>query len=350
MADLLKTMVQRDFIGLVEVFVSSDRTSIPVGSKWLDEITDALKAANLHVVLCSPESVGRPWINFEAGAAHLRSIPVVPLCHSGLSPAQLPVPISEYEGLSVATEDGIRDFYSVLANTLGSHVPDVNFAQYAASLQRIETEYAAKRADLGGSVLKHSGVEVIRNPKALCVTSQQFLALGFENQLQKVIDAFPASVTHNVVSNSKSLREALTSETVDVVHVGAFICPRSGDLYFSPVDLRTGAAAALPVDRITADGFAALLRIAETKLVVITSCDSVSLAATLITVSHVVAARDMVSANMMAAWVDGFYDMLTKRPLSQALEFAIKASGAPMRLYAKQPAVVDLVLENTQAA
>jgi len=32
LADALKRHLSRDFIGLVDVFVSSDRTSIPVGS------------------------------------------------------------------------------------------------------------------------------------------------------------------------------------------------------------------------------------------------------------------------------------------------------------------------------
>jgi hypothetical protein len=246
--------------------------------------------------------------------------------------------------------DGIRAFYGALADALESQVPQVDFDDYAARLRRIETDYSAKHARLSGSVLTEGNVEVIRNPRALCVSSQQSLSLGFQNQLQKVIESFPATVRHDVVLDSQALRDALTQDRYDVVHIGAFICPRSGDVYFSSVDLHTGAPASQAVDTITADALAALLKISETKLVVITSCDSVALAATLIASSHVVAARDMVSANMMAAWVDGFYGMLTRRPLSQALDFAIKSSGAPMRLYARQPAMVDLVLEVTPAA
>src|SRR5271170_5194153 len=101
MADLLRRRLENDFIGLVEVFESSDRLSIPVGSKWLDEVTQALKRADLHLILCSPDAVKRPWIQFEAGAAHLRGIPIIPLCHSGLTLAQLPVPLSESEGMQI---------------------------------------------------------------------------------------------------------------------------------------------------------------------------------------------------------------------------------------------------------
>jgi hypothetical protein len=348
--DFLQAAVQRDFIGLVKVFVSSDRTSVPVGSKWLDELTAAMKGADLHAVLCSPESIARPWINFEAGAAHLRSIPIIPLCHSGLVPAHLPVPISVYGGVSIATVEGIERLYIKLASTLDSQLPAVDFEQYAAKLQSFESEYAKQRSDVTGTALKEGGLEIIVNPKALCVSSRQFLALGFENQLQKILQAFPASVQHDVVFDGASLRKALTHEKFDIVHVGAFICPRSGDVYFSDVDLHTGLPTAEPRDTITAADFAVLLKISETRLVVITSCDSLSLTASLIAASHVVAARDMVSANMMAAWVDGFYSMLVKRPLSQALEFAIQASGAPMRLHPREPAVEDLRMQITQAA
>jgi hypothetical protein len=348
LADVIKQCVQRDFIGLVDLFVSSDRTTIPVGSKWLEEITDALNKSELHIVLCSPESVSRPWINFEAGAAHVRKIPIVPICHSGLTPAQLPVPLSEYEGVVISNEEGIKSFYRMIANALGSDIPTVDFATYVREISSLEVAYNKRRTDLVKDNLGDTGREIVKNPRALCISSPQFRKLGFENQLQKVLDAFPSSVEHIRVFDSRTLQEVTSQGRFDIVHIAAFVCPRTGDLYFSDVDLNTGQPTAVPVDQITADGLAALLQICETKLTVITSCDSVALAATLITASHVVAARDMVSSKMMAAWVEAFYGMLPRRPLSQALEFAMKSSGAPMRLYAKQPRSVDLILETAE--
>ena len=80
----LKTALGRDFLGLLDVFVSSDAESIAAGEEWLRSIESALQEASLLVVLCSPASIVRPWINFEAGAAWMRQIPLVPLCHGGL--------------------------------------------------------------------------------------------------------------------------------------------------------------------------------------------------------------------------------------------------------------------------
>ena len=68
-----------------------------------------------------------------------------------------------------------------------------------------------------------------------------------------------------------------------------------------------------PMDRISADGLGALLQMCETRLTVITSCDSVALASMLISASHLVASPDMVSSKMMAAWVEAFYETLPHR-------------------------------------
>ena len=87
LADLLKTYLAQDFIGLVEVFLASDTTSIPAGQRWLAEIIEGLQRAQFHIIICSGYSVSRPWINYEAGATGVRGILIVPLCHSGLRPA-----------------------------------------------------------------------------------------------------------------------------------------------------------------------------------------------------------------------------------------------------------------------
>ncbi|MGC2657568.1 MAG: toll/interleukin-1 receptor domain-containing protein [Bryobacteraceae bacterium] len=344
LADIIKKHLVRDFIGLLEVFESSDRLSIPAGKKWLSEVTTALRKADLHVILCSDESKTRPWIHFEAGAAHLRDIPIIPLCHSGLIAPQLPVPLSEYEGLQVGESAGLVMFYRALADALGSSIPEIDFEAFANEVKAFESEYQQQRQLIAPAINLRDSVETIRNPKVLCISSPQFAQLGYENQLQTVLSAFPDTVPHQRVFSSAELRRAFEDEqSYDIVHIAAYVCPRSGDLYFSDVDLRTGRGASANPDVLNADALAALLQMAHTRLVVIGSCDSIALAATLVSTCHVVAARDLVSAKMMAAWVEAFYGKLPRRSLSQALEFAQKISQAPMRFYVKQPKSVDLV-------
>ena len=311
-------------------------------------------------MLCSPDALSRHSISFETGAAHLRGIPLVPLCHSGLKPQQLPVPLSAFEGVLLCdsnripgsrSETGFKRFYRAIAEILRSDLPEADFEQYERKLRDLEKTYEKEHDRLAECSVEQAGVEIVQDPRALCISSHQFMAQGFENQLDIVLKAFPAALPHERVFDSESLKKLVLQQRqkAQVVHIAAYVCPRSGDLYFSDVDLSTGVSSG-PVDRITADALERLLETAETRLVVITGSDSMALTATLLGAAHVIAARDMVSPQMLAAWVREFYDMLPSHPLSRALEFAMKASRAPMRLYAKQAKSVDLVLKMAAGA
>ena len=72
LASLLKTSLTEHFIGLVDVFVSSDFKSIGAGDDWYTAIMNAVEAADIHVVLCSQDSITSSWVNIELGAALCR--------------------------------------------------------------------------------------------------------------------------------------------------------------------------------------------------------------------------------------------------------------------------------------
>jgi hypothetical protein len=342
LADILKHHLSRDFIGLVNVFVSSDRTSIPVGSQWLSETILAMTKASAHIVLCSTESVKRPWINFESGAAQIRDIPIIPICHSGFTPAQMPVPLSTSEGIE-ANAEGIKKLYDLISKMLGSELPEVDFDAFAKEIAIFEQEYREQHLEMIDSASGEQSPEVIENPRVLCVSSQQFSKLGFENQLDTVLAAFPSDIAHERIYTSSELRERLGSDKFDIVHIAAFVCPRTGDLFFSDVDTQTGKSTSSSIDVVPPDALSSLLEMAETQLVVITICESLVLAAALISVTNVVATSDMVSPKMMAAWVENFYGILQHKSVSQAFEFALKASRAPMRFYGRQSKASDFI-------
>jgi hypothetical protein len=232
-----------------------------------------------------------------------------------------------------------------VASHLGSCVPEIDFEAFAKEVKSFENAYAEQRDQLPARVVLDESVERIRDPKALCISSPQFAKLGFENQLQTVLNAFPKVVPHQRVFSSADLKTAITSGSgFDIVHIAAFVCPRSGDLYFSDVDLTTGECPSTSdPDVLSADALASLLEVAQSKLVVVGSCDSLVLGAILLKVCHVIATRDMVSPKMMAAWVEAFYSKLPHGSLLEAFDYALKVSQAPMRFYARQSKQVDLV-------
>jgi hypothetical protein len=141
LATLLKRHLIKDFLGLFNVFVSSDTVSISAGSKWLDSIESALQDAKTELVLCSKISIKRPWINFEAGAGWMRNIPIVPICHSGLRLRDLGAPLSFLQGIEAAKESGIEQIYKLLAETLEVDKPAVNTKEIVDEIKAFEERY-----------------------------------------------------------------------------------------------------------------------------------------------------------------------------------------------------------------
>lgn len=130
----IKLALEADFLGLVEIFVSSDAQSIAAGEQWLSSIDAALRDASILLILCSPDSITRPWINFEAGAAWMRQIPLIPVCHGGLSAGDLPMPLSLRQGIELNNADGLQRLYTRVASVLHCRVPNRSFDELAHTL------------------------------------------------------------------------------------------------------------------------------------------------------------------------------------------------------------------------
>lgn len=153
-AQFIQDNLLRDFAQSVDVFVSSDFHSLPLGNDWQRHVQDALMQADLMLVLCSPTSVVRPWIAFEAGAGWSRGIPVIPICHAGMTPGKVPRPIGMLQGC-LASED--RDWlkvYSRIAEAFAYQVPSVSFAaiakRFGSALTR-ENTHDSSQSDTANS-------------------------------------------------------------------------------------------------------------------------------------------------------------------------------------------------------
>lgn len=160
-----KELIEDAFLGMIETFVSSDGESIRMGRDWLREIDTALTDCVLEIILSSPTSVTRPWINFEAGAGWIRKIPVVPLCHAGLVRDNLPSPLGSLQSANATDESHLRLIFVELAQALGAKkTPDVDFSSFIAKVKEFEekvtfwdkclAELRLVRDQLGPDVLK----------------------------------------------------------------------------------------------------------------------------------------------------------------------------------------------------
>src|SRR5262245_44800720 len=106
-AALLKKIIADDFIRIVDLFASSDVTGIQAGDAWLDAIKTAIADSAAVLVLCSGTSIHRPWVQFEIGAAWATGKRIIPVCHSGMTMADLPMPLSSLEALELGTAAGV---------------------------------------------------------------------------------------------------------------------------------------------------------------------------------------------------------------------------------------------------
>jgi hypothetical protein len=152
LARLVKEALENEFSGFVDVFVSSDGTSIPAGANFLKRIEDSLVGCIGAIYLISPASVKRNWINFELGAVwvrnimHLREgkseIPTLPVCHSGSTPGGLPAPLNNLNGIVANQASQLEFAFRSLQSAVGGKgVLKTDFDSLAGQIIAFEHQY-----------------------------------------------------------------------------------------------------------------------------------------------------------------------------------------------------------------
>lgn len=152
LARLVKHALEEEFSGFVEVFVSSDGTSITAGSNFLKRIEDGLLGCIGAIYLISPTSVKRNWINFELGAVWIRNImnqrdgkseiPTLPVCHSGMTPNELPAPLNNLNGINANQASQLEFAFRSLQSAVGGRgALKTDFDALAAQVLALEQQY-----------------------------------------------------------------------------------------------------------------------------------------------------------------------------------------------------------------
>jgi uridine kinase len=134
LAHRMKVWLQLMYEDTVEVFVSSDWSSIMPGDPWPDRIMNALLRARVLIALITPNSIRRPWIYYEAGAAEAVGAIVIPVCAKDMHIAALLPPLNLRQGCELRSNKDI----AVLAETLGAYIP-----RAATSLEVVHTNVLA---------------------------------------------------------------------------------------------------------------------------------------------------------------------------------------------------------------
>lgn len=115
----LQHFIEKHFLNQIAVFVSSDINCLIPGQRWLNTIEEALNQCKVILLICSPSSLTRPWINFEAGCGWIKHTKMIPICHSGQRKDQLPFPFSQLQALQLDDESFGKVLLDVLSQEFG---------------------------------------------------------------------------------------------------------------------------------------------------------------------------------------------------------------------------------------
>jgi hypothetical protein len=160
LATIFKAALEDEFAGFVDVFVSSDGTSIPAGSNFLKRIEDGLVNCIGAIYLISPVSVQRNWINFELGAVWVRNaisirgeqseIPTIPICHAGMISSLLPAPLNNLNAIVGNQASQLEFAFRSLQTAVGGKgALKTDFDGLARKVADFEAQYT-----LGANILR----------------------------------------------------------------------------------------------------------------------------------------------------------------------------------------------------
>lgn len=113
----IKEFLEKTFGQSIKVFVASSWESVQPGDDWFKRIEDAISSSDVMIVFLSTDSVNRPWILFEIGAAWFSKKKVIPICYKGMTPSALPEPIKRLQAVDVNATTSAES-YSRLAEAI----------------------------------------------------------------------------------------------------------------------------------------------------------------------------------------------------------------------------------------
>ena len=95
----------------VTTFLSSRPGDIRADEAWLQSIERSLQQADVYIIVLTPESVSRPWVNFEAGAAWFSGRRLIFVRISALPAGDIPLPVASRQTYAL---DDLPQFVAVL--------------------------------------------------------------------------------------------------------------------------------------------------------------------------------------------------------------------------------------------
>jgi hypothetical protein len=197
----------------------------------------------------------------------------------------------------------LAKLYDSVGTALGLRTPDIDFSALAAAAKTVESQVALSARDL----------DVVHGPRVLCAATEQYASpgFGFEKDVEILNRYFPGQLVIESALTSARLRDLLTAERFDIVHLVLNTDEETGAVIFSTVDESTGRPLGRP-DQMPPVGFAALLQESQTRLVVLATCKALLLAVEVYTVANMAASDREITGDEAAEWSECFYRLIAQ--------------------------------------
>jgi hypothetical protein len=213
-------------------------------------------------------------------------------------------------------------------------------AELERALEKVCSKLGAEMTRLGPRTDR--SMERLDDVRMLCAASSQFSEPEFAKDIANIQAHFPAGsieTAHGV--KARHLLDYLSpGQRWDIVHLAMYVDSATGDLILPPVD---GAAGSEARDRLPPGALENLIKDAKCRLVVVVTCDSLSLAARLARTTNVIAGHSKIDTRDALDWSDVFYRYLAQGcPMSEAFNRAQEATHSGLLLLAKHDFRLDL--------
>ena len=97
-----------------------DSNDLQSGRSWREGIEKALRESNVIVLLVTPDTIKRPNLFFEVGAAIGMGKPLIPVLSEDMDSALLPTSLRERQHLLKSSPDATAEKFSAILDTLSA--------------------------------------------------------------------------------------------------------------------------------------------------------------------------------------------------------------------------------------
>jgi hypothetical protein len=136
----LKALLESAILPQPPVFVSSDYESIPSGAHWWNGILEGIRRSEFVIVLLSPASVDRRWINFEAGVGKGQDSHVIPVVWRKLAKSDIGMPLGELHARELESEDEVKALLQTVGSACHAQVNEGPIRQFLVDLPLLENK------------------------------------------------------------------------------------------------------------------------------------------------------------------------------------------------------------------